>query len=97
MSAAIVACTSPSSQWQPDATLTRHRAIIDAARQGRQHPVTVLQDSDLHWDDAHVFKDGRGNWLVWVYYVDPNRGKRWTWIELDDQLQIVAMGGSSSG
>ena len=52
---------------------------------------------DWQWDDAEVYVDRQGNYLLWVFFRSRNRGKIWMWVELDSKIKRIESSGWGAG
>ena len=96
----IAGCTSfePSTlSWQPVSPSFVGADVVRAVQYHEKNAPLRIGNPKWVWEDAILFENDTGHYLVRVYYVSPLRGKIWTWFEVDNKLQLVASGGFQEG
>jgi hypothetical protein len=83
------------SSWRP--TNRDRDKIIAAVKAFESEEPSIGDSEDWQWDDAEIYVDKQGNYLLWVFFRSRNRGKVWMWVELDSKVKRIETSGWGAG
>jgi len=86
---------TPESDWRP--TDRKRDTFIAAVKAFDSKVLTVGEPDNWQWKDAELYIDGRGHYLLWVFYKSQNRGRIWRWVELDGEAKGIKFSGWGEG
>ena len=81
------------ASWRP----TDRDKIIAAVKAFDSEERSIGDPKDWQWDDAEVYVDAQGSYLLWVYFRSKNRVKVWRWVELDSEGKQIRSSGWGQG
>ena len=86
---------SRESKWR--ATENDRDKMIAVVKSFDSRVPHVGESEDWHWSEAELYVDGRGNYLLCVFYKSRLRGRIWKSVEFDSEAKRIESSGWGEG